>query len=135
MSSDIAALEQEVVRRINAIRRERGLQPLATNDELGQIARDYSCLMAREDFFSHTGPAGGTVADRVREAGIAYRLVGENLARNTNAADPVAVAVQGWMDSPGHRENILREGFAETGVGACREGSRYYFTQIFLQPR
>ena len=134
-SSAIAASEQEVVRRINAIRRERGLQPLATNDALGQIARDYSCLMAREDFFSHTSPTNGIVADRVREANIAYRQVGENLARNTNATDPVVVAVQGWMDSPGHRENILRESFTETGVGICREGSRYYFTQIFLQPR
>ncbi len=131
----IAAMEREVLRRINAIRQERGLQPLEPNDTLAAIARGYSCQMARQNFFSHTSPSGGTVADRVREAGIEYRLVGENLARNTNADQPVEVAVQGWMNSEGHRENILREAFTETGVGICRERDRYYFTQIFLQPR
>jgi uncharacterized protein YkwD len=133
--AEIAALEREVVERINAIRRERGLSALQANATLAQVARDYSCLMARRDFFSHTGPDGSTVADRVREVGVEYRLVGENLARNTNARQPVELAVQGWMDSEGHRENILRAAFTETGVGICREGDRYYFTQIFLQPR
>ena len=134
-SAEIAAMEREVVERINAIRQERDLQLLATDQVLSQVARDYSCLMARRDFFRHTGPDGDTVADRVRQAGKEYHLVGENLARNTNAPDPVAAAVEGWMASAGHRENILRAGFTETGVGVCREGARYYFTQIFMQPR
>ncbi|CAA9552555.1 MAG: hypothetical protein AVDCRST_MAG88-877 [uncultured Thermomicrobiales bacterium] len=134
-SSATAAMEREVVRRINDIRQERGLRPLEGHEQLAAIARDYSCRMAREDFFSHASPMGGTVADRAREAGVEYRLIGENLARNTNAAEPVEVAVQGWMDSAGHRENILREGFTETGVGICRADERYYFTQVFLQLR
>ena len=134
-TSEIAAIEREIVQRINDIRREQGLQPLEVDQELARVAHDYSCRMARQDFFSHIGPDGETVADRVREAGKEYRLVGENLARNTNAREPAEVAVQGWMDSPRHRENILRPGFIETGVGVCREGARYYFTQVFLQPR
>ncbi len=134
-TSEIAAIEREIVQRINDIRRQHGLQPLEVDQELARVAHDYSCRMARQDFFSHTGPDGGTVADRVREAGKEYRLVGENLARNTNAQQPAEVAVQGWMESPQHRENILRPGFTETGVGVCREGARYYFTQVFMQPR
>ena len=131
----IAAMEREVVQRINAIRTERGLGALQPDQTLMQVAHDYSCLMARQDFFSHTGPTGDTVADRVQEAGISYRLVGENLARNTNAPQPVEAAVQGWMDSDEHRANILRPDFTMTGVGVCREGDRYFFTQVFLQPR
>lgn len=133
--AEIAAMEREVVQQINAIRQERGMGALQPNPTLAQVARDYSCLMARRDFFSHTGPDGDTVADRVHEAGVAYRLVGENLARNTNAPQPVEAAVQGWMNSEGHRENILRAGFTETGVGVCRDDARYFFTQVFLQPR
>ena len=134
-TSAIAAMEREVVQRINDIRREQGLPALEVDQELAGIARDYSCRMARQDFFSHTGPDGGTVADRVRQAGKEYRLVGENIARNTNAREPAEAAVQGWMDSAQHRENILRRGVTETGVGICRDGARYYFTQVFMQPR
>jgi uncharacterized protein YkwD len=90
--------------------------------------------MAEKDFFAHVSPAGENVADRVREAGHPYVLVGENLAMMTNAPQPAQIAVQGWMESPGHRENILRRGFTETGVGVCREGRTYYFTQIFMHP-
>ena len=131
----ITELEQWVVARINEIRREHRLEPLEPTGALAQVAREYSCRMAQEDFFAHQSPSGGTVADRLRQADLHYRLVGENLARNTNAREPAEVAVAGWMDSPHHRENILRPGFSETGVGVCREGARYYFTQVFLQPR
>ncbi len=133
-SPEIARLEQAVTERINQARQEHGLEPLKTNDTLVRVARDYSCLMAREDFFSHTGPAGQQVDDRVREAGVRYLLVGENLAKTVNAPNPVDIAVNGWLESPGHRANILREQFTETGVGICREGNTLLFTQIFLRP-
>lgn len=130
----IAQLEQWVVARINEIRREHDLPPLEPTGALAAVARRYSCRMAQDDFFAHRSPSGDTVADRLRQADLAYRLVGENLARNTNAEEPARRAVQGWMDSKTHRQNILREGFTQTGVGICREGRRFYVTQVFRQP-
>jgi uncharacterized protein YkwD len=53
---------------------------------------------------------------------------------NVDVADPVAAAVQGWMKSRTHRDNILRREFTETGVGICRRDGSYYFTQLFLRP-
>jgi uncharacterized protein YkwD len=89
--------------------------------------------MAEKKFFSHTGADGSTLADRVRAGGISYWVVGENLYTSTNIPRPVPSAIEGWMNSPGHRENILRSVYAETGVGVWRIGNTYYITQLFLR--
>ena len=89
----------------------------------------------RDGFFSHTAPAGDDVGDRVQAAGKPYRAIGENIARNVDARNPVDRAVEGWMKSDGHRENMLTDRFTETGVGVCRTGREYFFTQVFLRPR
>ncbi|MBD2104037.1 CAP domain-containing protein [Leptolyngbya sp. FACHB-261] len=133
-SPAIAEIETSVQQRINTVRQAKGLGPLQSNEKLMQVARNYSKQMARQSFFSHTSPAGDTVIQRVRGVGIAYWVVGENLAKNTNAPDPATVAVQGWLDSPGHRENILHPAFTQSGVGVWRTGNTYYFTQVFLRP-
>jgi uncharacterized protein YkwD len=78
---------------------------------------------------------GSTLAQRVRAGGISYSVVGENLFKSINAPEPVPLAVKGWMNSPGHRENILRTEFTETGVGVWRKGNTYYITQLFMKPR
>lgn len=132
-SDTIAQMEAKVRQQINQIRQERGLNQLQANEQLAQVARAYSQQMAEKNFFSHTGPEGSTPAQRVGSAGLSYRLVGENLFKSTNAPEPVSLSVQGWMDSPGHRENILRSGFVETGVGIWRDGNTYYFTQLFMR--
>ncbi|GAA6624163.1 hypothetical protein NUACC26_099880 [Scytonema sp. NUACC26] len=89
--------------------------------------------MAEKNFFSHTGADGSTLSQRAQSGGIIYWVVGENLFKSTNIPQPVPVAVKGWMKSPGHRENILRPIFRETGVGVWRIGSTYYITQLFLR--
>jgi uncharacterized protein YkwD len=66
-------------------------------------------------------------------ADIEFRAVGENLAMAAGAADPVTVAVEGWMESDSHRENILRGDWEETAVGVCIDGDTFYFTQVFLE--
>lgn len=126
-------MEASVRDRINAIRQEHGLTTLTNNEKLAEVARRYSQLMAQHNTFSHTGPDGSTLAKRVRAGGIVYWVVGENLFKSTNIAQPVPVAIDGWMKSPGHRENILRPVFRETGVGVWRVGSTYYITQLFLR--
>jgi uncharacterized protein YkwD len=128
-------MEAEVVQQINAIRQQQGLSPLSTNSQLAQVARNYSRRMAEERFFAHTSPTGDTLVDRVRAAGIPYLAVGENLYTSTNIPRPASAAVTGWMNSPGHRDNILRAEYRETAVGVWQVGNSYYFTQLFLRSR
>lgn len=133
VASEVERLEQQVLNRTNEIRHRHDLEPLTMNPELRGIARNYSEAMGRRDFFSHSGPQGDTVGDRVRDAGFCYQAVAENLAKNYNMPDPVANAVQGWMQSKGHRRNILTPVFRRTGIGIWRHEDTYYFTQIFLR--
>lgn len=128
----LGQMEERIVRDINAIRERNDLAPLKPNAKLARVARNYSRLMAEQNFFSHTGPKGDSVADRVRSAGIFYLVVGENLAYVSGSKRPVEIAVQGWMKSPGHRENILRPVYMETGIGAWKKGNKIYYTQVFL---
>jgi uncharacterized protein YkwD len=130
-----AKMEAAIRQRINQIRQKQGLNSLQNNETLAQVARNYSQQMARDNFFSHTGSDGSTLSQRVRAGGITYWAVGENLFKSTNVPEPVSFAVQGWMDSPGHRENILRPVFTETGIGVWREGNTYYITQLFMRSR
>lgn len=126
------ALESQVQTAVNQVRRSHGLRPLKGNGRLAQVARNHSRNMASRSFFGHTDPSGRTSADRVQGAGIRYQLVAENLAWVENAPDPIDHIVRGWMNSPGHRANILRQGVKETGVGVSRVGNRYFFTQLFM---
>lgn len=132
-SATTAEMEAQVRQQINAIRQQQGLTELRNNEKLAEVARNYSRRMAEQNFFAHVGPQGDTLSDRVKAAGIFYFLVGENLFTSTNILDPVPAAVEGWMNSPGHRENILRSEFRETGIGVWREGNTYYFTQLFMR--
>jgi uncharacterized protein YkwD len=100
---------------------------------LAEVATAYSCRMAAEDFFSHTDPSGAAVDARMVAAGVAYLKVGENLARIENAEDPAGTAVDGWLESPTHAENIFRAEFKTAGMGVCGNGAIYYFTQVFVE--
>lgn len=132
-STQITQMEAAVRQGINQVRQKDGLQPLQNNEKLAQVARNYSRQMAQRNFFSHTGADGSTLQDRVRAGGISYWIVGENLFKSQNISKPVPAAVEGWMQSPGHRENILRPVFRETGIGVWRVGNTYYITQLFLR--
>ncbi len=132
-SSSTAIMEEQIWQEINAIRQQQGLTKLNHNDRLASVARKYSQKMAERKFFSHTSPDGDSVSDRVRSANIFYWMVGENLFWSANIAQPVPAAVEGWMNSPGHRANILRSEYRETGIGVWRIGNSYWVTQIFLR--
>jgi uncharacterized protein YkwD len=131
---DIDLLEQECLDAVNLERTSRGLPPLRLSEDLLYIARFYSRRMAEEGFFSHTDPEGRTVRHRVNETGIKWRVLGENLASSIGYINPVAVSVRGWMESPGHRKNILDVGYSKTAVGVwISENGTVYFTEIFLK--
>ena len=130
----IESMEQAVARHVNEVRRAHDRLPLEVDRTLSRVAREHACALARQGTLSHDGPSRQSVGDRVKAAGKPFRMVGENLAWNQNAQDPVSSAMSGWLRSPGHRENILRPGFSETGIGICRRGPAYYFVQVFLRP-
>lgn len=130
----VASVEQTVFNLINQKRAELGLKPLIWNDDLEKIARGHSENMAEYDFFSHRGLDGKAVSDRADSAGLSkWRSIGENIAFNRGYADPIAKAVDLWLNSPSHKNNLLSATWKESAVGvAITEDGSYYFTQVFL---
>jgi uncharacterized protein YkwD len=123
----------QMIELANAERARAGCPPLAVNDTLMHVAQAHSQDMADHDFFSHTGSDGRSSFQRLRDAGYDYRMAAENIA--AGAATPAA-ALALWMDSPGHRANILNCELRETGVGFVEDSSdalNYgtYWTQAF----
>lgn len=132
---DPAAMERATWEATNEERRKRGLGALAWDEALAGVARAHSRDMARRSYVGHDSPEGAGPADRVRAAGIAYRALAENVARNLHMEEPVAAAVAGWIESRPHRKNLLNEEFTHTGIGvAVDDEGRVIFTQLFLLP-
>jgi uncharacterized protein YkwD len=130
----IESLEQQCLAEVNRHRETRGLDSLELSDDLLEIARYYSRRMAEEKFFSHTDPQGRTVRQRVSDAGITWRVLGENLAYSSGYTNPVAASINGWMDSEGHRRNILDPAYRKTAIGAWNSADgTVFFTEIFLK--
>jgi len=133
--ADPAAVEREVLAAVNAIRREHGLVELDPDAALGRVARAYSEDMRDRGFFDHRDPDGRRAADRVAARGVPFRRIAENLGRVDRAREPADRAVRNWMDSPGHRANILDPGLLRTGVGvAVSPAGAVWFTQLFVEP-
>ena len=125
--ASVVSYEQEVIRLVNEIRVQNGLKPLTYNWELGRVARYKSQDMHDNRYFSHTSPVYGTPFQMIKNFGITYRSAGENIARGQKT--PKAV-VDAWMNSSGHRANILSSSFTEIGVGYVADGN--YWTQMFI---
>lgn len=123
----VSSYEAEVIRLVNEIRTENGLSPLTANWELSRVARYKSQDMRDNGYFSHTSPTYGTPFQMIRAFGLSYRSAGENIARGY--ASPQAV-VNGWMNSSGHRANILNASYRQIGVGYVAQGN--YWTQLFI---
>jgi uncharacterized protein YkwD len=105
---------QQVVDLTNNFRTKNGLAPLTLNSKLNEAAQTHSQNMAVQDFFSHVGKDGSSAGDRASQAGYDWRTVAENIAAGQRSP---AEVVQAWIDSPGHRENMLNPGIKEIGVG------------------
>ena len=122
------AAEEQMLRLVNAEREKRGLSPLEMDATLRDLARYYSNDMFRRGYFSHVDPDGLDPFDRMEDADILFEHAGENLA----LAPSVELAMQGLMNSPGHRANILSEEYGKVGIGVI-DGGIYgkMFTQEF----
>ena len=125
--SSVLSYEKEVVRLVNEIRVQNGLKELTYNWELSRVARYKSQDMKDNRYFSHTSPVYGTPFQMMKNFGITYRSAGENIARGQTS--PQAV-VNAWMNSSGHRANILSTSFTQIGVGYVADGN--YWTQMFI---
>ena len=129
----------EVLELVNEERSERGLNPLELDDTLVDIAEDHSQSMAVNDFFGHTDPTDGSnPQDRIDEGGYEWSRWSENVAAGYATPEDV---MEGWMNSPGHRSNILNPNFTEIGIGyeflVDDTGSvnyNHYWTQVFGTP-
>ncbi|MBQ1097175.1 TerD family protein [Streptomyces sp. b94] len=119
----------EVVELTNRERIRAGLPALTVDARLTHAAQAHSADMVARDFYSHTDPNGGKPQDRAAAAGATRRTVGENIACGQRSPADV---VEGWMNSPGHRANILRGDFTHTGIGLAGGGrAGTYWTQLF----
>ena len=128
----VAAYEQEVFNLVNQIRAENGLEPFVYNETLAETARAHSQDMIDRNFFDHYNPDGKSPFDRMEANGIRYSMAAENIAAGYPSPEAV---VEGWMNSDGHRANILG-GCEELGVGLALGGSYgYYWTQCFATVR
>ncbi|MFD8489802.1 CAP domain-containing protein, partial [Streptomyces sp. NPDC059712] len=120
--------EAQVLALVNEERAAAGCSPVTANDRLTRAADDYSDVMASSGVMSHTGPDGSTMASRVEAAGYQWSTLGENIARGQ--ADAASV-MDSWMNSPGHRANILNCSFKELGVGVHFGDGGPWWTQDF----
>lgn len=127
LENGVLAYEQEVIRLVNDIRVQHGLKPLVFDWELSRVARYKSQDMRDNRYFSHTSPVYGSPFQMIKNFGINYKSAGENIAKGY--ATPQAV-VNGWMNSSGHRANILSTSFTRIGVGYVADGN--YWTQMFI---
>ncbi len=125
--SSVRAYEKEVIRLVNVERAKQGLSPLTENWELSRVARYKSEDMRKNNYFSHTSPTYGSPFNMMKSFGITYKTAGENIAKGYST--PAAV-VNGWMNSSGHRANILNSTYTQIGVGYVADGN--YCTQMFI---
>ena len=126
-----SGFETAVLDLVNQQRAAQNLRPLNWNNQLHEAARDHSEDMAANNYFSHTSLDGRTAWDRMEDAGYQWGSAGENIAAGYST--PQAV-VNGWMNSAGHRQNILSPGYCDLGVGYAYDPSStydHYWTQDF----
>lgn len=127
----IKIVENKVIDLVNEVRQKNGLRPVLPNWELSRCARHKSQDMRDRNYFSHTSPTYGSPFTMIKNYGINYTAAGENIAAGQQTPEKV---MQDWMNSEGHRQNILNPSFTHLGVGYTTGGSyRYYWTQMFVR--
>ncbi|AZB42601.1 hypothetical protein CEF21_10040 [Bacillus sp. FJAT-42376] len=126
-SGALSEFEQQVVELTNKEREKQGLKPLAVDENLSKVAKEKSADMQKNNYFDHNSPTYGSPFDMMKKFGIQYQTAGENIAMGQKSPEEV---VQAWMNSEGHRKNIMNPEFTHIGVGHVAEGN--YWTQQFI---
>lgn len=126
-TAGLSEFESKVIELTNAERRKNGLSDLKGDTSLSKVAREKSNDMQKNNYFSHTSPTYGSPFDMMRDSGITYNTAGENIAQGQRSPEEV---VKAWMNSEGHRKNILSNKFTHIGVGHETAGN--HWTQMFI---
>jgi uncharacterized YkwD family protein len=126
-TGNISEYARQVVDLTNEQRRRNGLPSLQVDTQLSSVAQTKSQDMQQNGYFSHTSPTYGSPFDMMRDFGVSYRTAGENIAQGQRSPQEV---VNAWMNSEGHRRNILNGNFTHIGVGY--ESSGNHWTQMFI---
>jgi uncharacterized YkwD family protein len=128
--SSYSSFQNQVLTLVNQQRAANGLKALSMDSALTKTATLKSQDMAKLGYFDHTSPTYGSPFDMMKQFGITYRAAGENIAMGQTSPQQV---MQDWMNSPGHRANILNSSFTKLGVGIAQNSSgQYYWTQQFI---
>ena len=131
-STNIGAYEQQVVDLVNKERAAAGLPALKVNTKLAGVAEKKAEDLRDKNYFDHNSPTYGSPFDMMKQFGISYSSAGENIAKGQKTPEAV---MNGWMNSPGHRANILNSNFTEIGVGYVTDSNgTTYWVQHFLRP-
>ncbi len=125
--SSVSAYEKKVVELTNAERQKQGLKPLQIDDKLSKSAHAKSQDMKDKNYFDHQSPTYGSPFDMMKSFGITYKTAGENIAKGQPTPEAV---VKAWMNSEGHRKNIMNPEFTQIGVGYVESGN--IWTQQFI---
>lgn len=129
-NEQLTGYEEQVLALTNQVRKDAGLPPCAGNDSnLNRSARAKSEDMANRNYFSHTSPVYGDPFAMMRNFGVTYQSAGENIAKGQKTPQDV---VDAWMNSPGHRANIMNKNYTHLGVGYLVKNGEAYWTQQFI---
>ena len=129
VSSSNLSYEQKVVELVNVERQKAGLSALRMDSSVSNVARAKSKDMAVNNYFAHQSPTYGSAGDMLKKFGITWSSWGENIASGQRTPE---IVVNAWMNSPGHRANILSSNFSKIGVGyVTNSNGTPYWTQIF----
>ena len=127
--STVNSMEKQVASLTNSERKAKGLSALTLDSQLSKLARLKAEDMAKKGYFSHTSPTYGSAFDMMNKYGVSYRTAGENIAKGQKTAESV---MNGWMNSSGHRANILSSAYTNIGVGYAKDSrGNTYWVQIF----
>lgn len=125
---NLSGMQAQAIRLINDARSAQGKPKLVASEPLTTAAQSQACDMAIHDKLTHTGSDGSKLATRVRRVGYSFRTTNENIAWGQKSP---AAAVQGWLNSPGHRKNIMASGTRDIGIGmAYGPGNAPYWVMI-----
>ena len=127
--SSVNSMEKQVASLTNSKRKAAGLGSLTLDSQLSKLARMKAEDMAKKGYFSHTSPTYGSAFDMMKKYGVSYRTAGENIAKGQKTPEAV---MNGWMNSSGHRANILSSAYTHIGVGYAKDSKgNTYWVQIF----
>lgn len=124
------SIEQQVLDLVNKERTANGLNALTLNVEVSKVAQMKSEDMRDKNYFSHTSPTYGSPFEMLKKFNVKYTYAGENIAKGQKTPEAV---VNAWMNSEGHRANILNPNYTQMGIGYALKGSTPYWTQMFIK--